>query len=198
MNTQTSTSIHLHEQEARWFAIYTRYKREKLIRQRLEEKGITTYLPIQKLVRHYTRKVKVVDLPLISCYVFVKITKKDYVSVLKTPDVLHFVKCAGQLTAIPEDEIQLLRRVVGEVNEIEVDKCSYEHGDEVEIIGGNLTGIKGILIDPQNKNNFLIELNQIGYSLRMQVDASQLKRVSSGKNASTNGAKKRLPERSAS
>ena len=83
---------HLDNHEARWFAVYTRFKREKVVKRALQEKGITSYLPIQKLTRHYTRKVKHVEMPLISCYIFTKITKKEYVRVLETQDVVNFVK----------------------------------------------------------------------------------------------------------
>lgn len=192
MNTLRKIANHLDEHEARWFAIYTRYKREKLIRKRLEDKGISTYLPIQQFVRHYARKIKVVDIPLINCYVFVKITKQEYVPVLETPDVLHFIKSANQLRAIPDEEIQVLKQIVGETKLVEVDKSSYQSGDEVEIIGGNLTGIKGILIDNQAKHNFLIELNEIGYTLRMQVDPTLLKRVSITKKRAVLGANRAL------
>ncbi|MBX2872579.1 MAG: UpxY family transcription antiterminator [Saprospiraceae bacterium] len=199
MNTQTSyrTGIHLHEHEARWFAVYTRYKREKVIRKRLTDKGIESYLPLQQFVRHYTRKVKVVDLPLISCYLFVKITKQQYLQVLETADVLHFVRPAKDLIAIPEMEIDILRRVVGESINIEADRSGFQSGDEVEIIGGNLTGIKGILLENSSKHNFLIELNQIGYSLQMQVDPALLRRMASAKKMSTFGANAKTRERSA-
>lgn len=199
MNTRTSnrTGIHLHEHEARWFAVYTRYKREKVIRKRLTDKGIETYLPLQQFVRHYTRKVKVVDLPLINCYLFVKITKQQYIQVLETADVLHFVQPARTLIAIPDAEIEILKRVVGEKIELEADRSGFQSGDMVEIIGGNLTGIKGILLENSSKHNFLIELNQIGYTLQMQVDPSMLRRVSSAKKTSTFGAKAKFRERSA-
>ena len=59
---------HLDTSEARWFAVYARYKREKVVAQRLQEKGIECYLPLQRLTRYYTRKVKQVELPLISGY----------------------------------------------------------------------------------------------------------------------------------
>ncbi len=198
MNTQASNSrLQLDEHEARWFAIYTRYKREKLIRKRLAQKGVTTYLPVQQFVRHYTRKVKVVDLPLISCYLFVKITKGEYISVLETPDVLHFVRNANEMMAIPEAEIEVMRRVVGEQSDIEVNKSTFQYGDEVEIIGGRLTGIKGTLIENHTNKNLLIELNQIGYTLQLQVDSSLLRRVSSAKKTAALATSTRIRERSA-
>ncbi len=198
MNTQTSNNrLHLDEHEARWFAIYTRYKREKLIRKRLEQKGVTAYLPVQQFVRHYTRKVKVVDLPLISCYLFVKITKREYISVLETPDVLHFVKNANEMLAIPQAEIEIMRRVVGEQSDIEVNKSSFQCGDEVEIIGGRLTGLKGVLIENHSNKNLLIELNQIGYTLQLQVDPSLLRRVAGAKKRKALATRKRIREQSA-
>ena len=167
---------HLDEHEARWFAIYTRYKREKLVSRQLEEKGITSYLPLQNFTRHYTRKVKHVQLPLISCYVFTKITKTEYVPVLEVQDVVKFVQFSRNLIAIPETEIEVMKRITGEKLDLEVEPYSYQVGDEVEIISGNLLGLKGKLLRT-GKKNFLIDLKSIGYALKIEVDPSILKKV---------------------
>lgn len=165
------------KEEPKWFAIYTRYKREKLIYKRLREKGIHTYLPLQQFQRHYTRKTRMVELPLISCYLFTKITRKEYVPVLETPDVIQFVKFANELIPIPDEEIQLMKRIVGEQVELEVQPIGLQEGDEVEIIGGNLTGIRGILIRRESKKNFLVELTRTGYALQMQIEPALLRPV---------------------
>ena len=62
---------HLNVNEAKWFAIYTNYKREKTVKKDLDAKGITAFLPIQKVIRNYASKRKTVELPLISCYLLV-------------------------------------------------------------------------------------------------------------------------------
>ena len=49
---------HLDTTEAKWFAVYTKYKREKVILKDLHRQGIQAYLPIQKLVRVYASKKK--------------------------------------------------------------------------------------------------------------------------------------------
>lgn len=164
----------LDEVEARWFAVYTKYKREKQVQKHLREQGIEAYLPIQSFTRVYGRKKKRVELPLISCYIFTKITKAQYVKVLATLDVIHFVKIAKELIAIPEKEIEIMKRVVGGGMEIDVKEGSYQLGDEVEIIGGNLTGLKGWLVSAENEKNLVIELENLGYSLRMTVDPALL------------------------
>ncbi len=173
--TDTSEN-HLHLTEQRWFAVYTRFKREKQVELRLLEQGITTYLPLQEFTRRYTRKVRKVQIPLISCYLFVRITKKDYVRVLEDQDVVHFVNFAKNLIAIPEEEINILRRVVGEGIELETEPLQFTKGDTVEIVAGQLTGMKGKLVDRQNDKNLLIELDHIGYALRLQVPIEYLRR----------------------
>ncbi len=182
MNTGTKYENHLDPDEAKWFAVYTKYKREKLVCRHLEEKGITSYVPLQHHTRHYTRKIKQVTLPLISCYIFTKITRKEYVPVLETQDVVKFVQFSRNLIAIPENEIQLLKRICGEKLDLEVEPCSYHVGDHVEIISGNLTGLKGKLLRT-GKKNFLVELAHIGYTLRMEIDPAILRKTSGLKTA---------------
>jgi transcriptional antiterminator RfaH len=169
-----TTENHLHPTEARWFAVYTRYKREKMVIKHLENKGIHCYLPLQKLTRYYTRKIKKVELPLINCYIFVKITKQEYLTVLETQDVVKFVQFSRNLLSIPEREMNILQRVVGEITAIDVEPSRFYPGAEVEIIGGQLTGLQGILIEQKNDKNFVVELNNMGYSLLMQIEPEML------------------------
>jgi len=168
---------HLNLNEPKWFAIYTKYKREKTVQRDLNLKGIETFLPIQKVVRVYTRKRKVVELPLISCYIFVKITKPEYVPVLETDDVVKFVRFSKNLISIPEEEIKLLRQIIGEGIPVTAEKIGFQKGDAVEIIGGTLLGLKGTLVEEHGEKEMVIDLETMGYSLRMQVDAKLLRKV---------------------
>ncbi|MEM9991908.1 MAG: UpxY family transcription antiterminator [Bacteroidota bacterium] len=168
---------HLHEEQARWFAVHTQYKREKLVQKALAKQGITAYLPLRKFTRHYTRKVKTVELPLISCYVFVKITKASYLKVLQTEYVLEFVKFSRNLIAIPESEMEIMRRVIGEAELIDVQPQGYQVGDQVEIIGGELTGLKGKLVEVEGKKRMVIALERLGYMLYIQVAPELLHKV---------------------
>ncbi|MDX1939997.1 MAG: UpxY family transcription antiterminator [Saprospiraceae bacterium] len=167
----------LDEQEARWFAVYTKFRREKQVLKYLNERGIQAYLPIQSFTRRYTRKIKHVQIPLINCYIFTKITKQEYIPVLETPDVVNFVKFAKDLIAIPDKEMDIMKRVVGEGIEIDVQPGSYQLGDEVEIIGGNLTGLSGWLVEAASEKNFVIELENLGYTLRMSLDPALLRKT---------------------
>ncbi|MEO1714090.1 MAG: hypothetical protein AAFU60_12225 [Bacteroidota bacterium] len=52
-----------------------------------------------------------------------------------------------------------------------------ERGDRVELIAGNLTGLQGTLIDARDKQQVVIDLERMGYSLRISVDKNLLRKV---------------------
>ncbi len=174
--TPISTVINdLSDVEERWFAVYTKYKCEKYIVEQLSKKGIGAYVPLITKVKIYSSRVKKHEVPLINSYVFVKIKKSDYVKVLETEYVMTFIKQRKNLISIPEVEIDILKMIVGEIENVEIDNISLHRGDDVEIIGGNLTGIKGKLVKENGNNKFVVELTTIGVQLMMTIDRSNLR-----------------------
>ena len=160
----------------KWYAVYTKFKCEKKVLSYLQTKGVTAYVPLIGRTKRYTRKIKHYQIPLISCYVFVCIEDSERVSVLETPFVFQFVKIKGHSGVIPESEINILKRITGELNELELlQESTAKVGQPVELIAGNLCGLQGRIVEIKGKKEFLIELEHIGISLRIQVDASQLR-----------------------
>ena len=174
IRTQEEYENHLSDTEAKWFAVYTRYKAEKEVMRQLQRNDIEAYVPLNRQVRQYASKRKVVELPLMHCYVFVKIKKTQYVAVLETNNVVKFIRFSKNLISIPEREINLLKRICDTDLSVEAAAIEFIPGHPVEIIGGRLTGIQGKLIDQKNKI-FLVELNQIGFGLRIELDPKLLK-----------------------
>jgi len=167
----------LAESEYRWFAIYTKYKGEKHVIQSLSKKGIEAYTPLLKTTKKYTRKVKTYEIPILNCYVFVFITKKEYVSVLETEHVINFVKIRKNLVAIPQHEIDLMKRVVGHFDEITLAEENYTIGDQVEIVSGKLTGLKGLLVEINGKKDFLVNLKGAGIQLLINIDPKLIRPI---------------------
>ncbi len=174
--TPISTLInHLSDSEERWFAVYTKYKCEKYVVDQLARKDISAYVPLVTKTKKYASRVKTNIVPLINSYVFVHIKKEDYVRVLQSEYVFTFVKQRKNIISIPDEEINLLKMIVGEIEHVEIEEILYEKGDEVEIIGGNLTGIRGKLVSENGKNSFVVQLVTIGMQLAMTIDKSNLR-----------------------
>ena len=175
MNSTDHIENHLHKDEPRWFAIYTKYKCEKYVVDKLKRKGIHAYIPLLSKIKKYTRKTKEYKLPLINCYAFVHITSSQYVKVLETEYVMGFIKQRKHLISIPQEEINLLKRIVGELEDIEMAPLEFQQGAPVEIISGNLTGVKGKLVNTRGKHEFVVELQEMGFQLQMIIDKSMLR-----------------------
>ncbi len=167
----------LDEKTPRWFAVHTKYKSEKIVQRMLAQKNVNAYLPLQKKVRKYQRRVSSVELPLISCYIFVNITKADYVKVLETEYVVGFVRFGKDIIAVSEQEINLLQRIINEDIDVFVEKTTFYEGDEVEIAFGNLLGLRGKLVAVEGKNRMLVELEQLGYTLQLSVENDMVRKI---------------------
>jgi transcriptional antiterminator RfaH len=166
---------HISQVEPRWFAIYTKYKCEKFVADLLRKKNIESYVPLISKTKKYARKIKRYQVPMINCYVFVYITQKDYLQVLETEYVLKFLRQGKDLLSIPMQEIQTLKRVAGDVDEI-VATSLYEFnpGEEVEVGSGSLSGLRGKIISKSGKKSFVVELENIGFQLRVNIDLNLL------------------------
>ena len=162
----------------RWYAVYVPFRREKSASERLERMGIETYVPLIEKTKRYVRKVKKYRIPLINKYVFVRIAMKDKNRVLQERDVIDFLRFEGRMAAIPDSEIETLKRVVGDreaqVNSIETGEAI---GAEVEIIHGHLTGLKGVVREVLGKNKVLVTLETLGLTLGIQVPSKYLSPV---------------------
>ncbi len=173
----SSIENHLNDIIPRWFAVRTKFKSEKVALHQLELNKINAYLPIRQVMRMHSRKKQMVDLPLINSYVFVKITKSEYVKVLETDHVAGFLKFGKNLLSIPEREIDLIRRLIGEDIEVEIEDTSFHTGDWVEVTKGSLLGLRGQLVKEAGKEKFLVALTNSGYSLNISIDTQFLQKI---------------------
>ena len=161
-----------------WFAVYCKYRCEKKVLDQLLKKDIKAYLPLYTKIRLYGTRKRKVELPLISNYVFVKINHTSYVQVLETNHVLNFVTFSNKPIPIPTEEIDLLKRIVGVPDlDIITTNTTYEEGDLVEIISGNLTGLKGLLVEEHGVKNLKVNLNTLQQTLTIIVDRKNIIKI---------------------
>ncbi len=160
-----------------WYAVRTFFRREKHVNKLLQLKDLNSWLPLQEKTRVYTRKIRKVQVPLISQYIFVEIQPEERVRVLETEGVIEFIKPSGYVMPIPEHEIKLLKRVIGEDVEIEIEEGKIEKGDLVEIIGGELTGLRGHMVERRGKNRVAINMEHFQHALLMEIPLSALRKI---------------------
>jgi transcription antitermination factor NusG len=161
-----------------WYAVQTRARHERVVLQRFREKGLTTFLPLVTEVRRWSDRQKVLELPLFSCYVFVKImnTNEDRQRVLFTESVFDFVGVPRQGTPIPDEQIEAVRTIVEE----RVSLHSHPFlkiGQRVRIRSGALDGVEGILIDRNGRDALVISVDLIQRSMAIRIDGYSVEPV---------------------
>ena len=159
----------------KWYAIRVKSRSEKKVFSDLEELRIVAYLPMQRKLRQWSDRKKWVEMPLISGYVFVYISRKEYESVLKIYNVVSYIYFEGKAAVIREEDINLLKRMLGQVEvDIEITAEQFKPGQMVEIIAGPLLGVIGELIDFKGKDKVALRIPPLGYTVLLDAPGKNL------------------------
>jgi transcription antitermination factor NusG len=158
-----------------WHAVYVKSRAEKRAKAELEFKNIETFLPLQRKLREWSDRKKWVEMPLISGYLFVFVSRKEYDLVLQSNYVVSYVRFEGKAAIIPENQIEYLRLLLQQTeSEIEITKEPLKPGQMIEIVSGPFIGLKGKLIKVKGKSKLAIELEQLGYAALVEIVASNI------------------------
>ncbi|MFW5700154.1 MAG: UpxY family transcription antiterminator [Cyclobacteriaceae bacterium] len=148
-----------------WYAIYTNPRSEKKANILLQEKNIITYLPLVKRLKQWSDRKKFVEEPLIRSYLFVNISEKEYFEVLNTQHVSRFITFEGKAVPIPEDQIEIVKRLLSTDLEVDVTSENLAEGDTIRVARGPLIGMVGQLIKYKQRKRVMVKLEQIGKTL---------------------------------
>ena len=75
-----------------WFAVYTKPRSEKKLRSLLEKFSIESYLPLLRVKKKWSDRIKIIENPLFTSYLFVRIKyRESYLKVLNLPHTVGFV-----------------------------------------------------------------------------------------------------------
>src|SRR5687767_10865779 len=110
------------ENDSSWFAVYTRPRWEKKISAILEQKGIEYYCPVQKVVRQWSDRKKVILEPVFKTYIFIKISEQKKWDIKRIDGILNYVYWLGKPAKIPEKDIDNVRKFLSEFDDVQVDQ----------------------------------------------------------------------------
>jgi transcription antitermination factor NusG len=154
-----------------WYGLQTRPRHEKIVAERLKERGVTTFLPLVTEVHRWSDRKKSVQMPLFSCYVFARFVpnRSDRLRVLRVDGVFGLVGARGEGAPIPDQQIDAVRSLVeGQL------PCSshpfLKIGQRVRIRSGALDGLEGILVSRNGDRTLVISVDAIQRSLAVRVE----------------------------
>jgi|SRR5580704_8780805 transcription antitermination factor NusG len=164
--------------ELRWYALHTRARHEKAIERRLRDQGMEAYVPTTMEVHRWSDRKKKVEVPLFSCYVFLRcaLSAQDRTRVYQVESVHGFVGMHGASLPIPDEQIESIQKVLTQT----APWRSYPFlkvGQRVRVRGGAMDGVEGVFLSENGDHSLIISVDAIQRSMAVRIDGYDVEPV---------------------
>jgi transcription antitermination factor NusG len=155
----------------RWYALHTRARHEKAVESRLRDQGMQTFVPTVTEVHRWSDRKKKVEVPLFSCYVFIRssLSAEDRTHVYRIDSVHGFVGSRGASLPIPDEQIESIQKVLTQT----APWRSYpflKAGQRIRVRGGALDGVEGVFVSENGDHSLIISVDAIQRSMAVRID----------------------------
>jgi transcription antitermination factor NusG len=155
--------------QSHWYAVRTRSRHEKLVRDQLEKQGIEPLLPTVKRLSQWADRKKEIEVPLFSGYCFVRFSQEEKLPVQQISGVVEIVGSGSSPEPIPDAEIEALKTLMTSV--LPYDSHPYlREGMQVEVVRGPLQGVQGILLRKEKCHRLVIGVRLIQQAAAVEID----------------------------
>jgi transcriptional antiterminator RfaH len=157
-----------------WMVIYTRPRWEKKVDQLLQTQGINSYCPVKRMEHEWADRKKIVDVPLFSSYLFVKINPHEESRVRQTLGVVNFIYFQGKPAKVSEKIIEDIKHFTTLCPDMEVINLKeLSVGDRVTIKSGAFVNQTGNVLEIQGKQVIMM-LDTLGCIIVAKVPSNKI------------------------
>ncbi|MBS1602948.1 MAG: UpxY family transcription antiterminator [Bacteroidetes bacterium] len=160
-------------QTKNWYVLYTKPRWEKKVAKQLENKRIEHYCPLNRVVRQWSDRKKIVLEPLFSSYVFIRIDDKDMAIARQLDGVMNYVYWLKKPAVVREEEIRIIQRFLNDYQEVQVERTSVNVNDVIRITEGPFMEKQGNVVEIR-KNTVKVSLPNLGYTIVAEVKKSNI------------------------
>jgi transcription antitermination factor NusG len=163
-----------------WFALQVRTRQEAGVSEQLSGHGYEQFLPLYKVRKRWSDRIKEVDAPLFPGYLFCRFNPHDRLPILKTPGVIQIVGFKNGPSAVEESEILSIQTLVA---------AGVPHqpwpflatGDRVRIESGPLLGLEGILTEVKRSHRLVLSVTLLQRSVAVEIDSAHVTAIGSSR-----------------
>ena len=152
-----------------WYALSVKSRWEFAVAANLRCKGYEPFVPTHRVSRRWSDRVKTLDMPLFSGYLFCRFDLRARLPILIMPGV-NFIVGAGKIPEpISHAEIEAIRAVVQ--CGLTFDPHPYVTiGQWVRVECGALRGLRGIVTEVRNRSRLIVSINLLMRSVSVEID----------------------------
>lgn len=164
--------------EKKWYALYTNPRSEKKTAEKLAEKGVEVYLPLQTTIKQWSDRKKKVEEPLFKSYLFVCVyLESERLTVLETQGVVKFVRIGGEIPAIRASIIDAIKLSLANFSDIEITNNNLMLNQQVEVVAGPLRGYQGKIMAQHGNQYFAINIEELGAHMLLKIPITHLREL---------------------
>jgi transcription antitermination factor NusG len=154
--------------ENRWYAVYTRSRWEKKVAAAFTAAAIENYCPLNKVTRQWSDRRKIVEAPLFTSYVFVRINAKQHTAVREVDGVLNLVYWLGKPAVIRDQEIELIKEFLKQHQDVKIIREKIRENDKVRINSGAFNDFEARVISVSGRTVKVL-LPSLGCSMTANI-----------------------------
>ncbi len=159
-----------------WYAVRVKSNFEKPVFGSLSGKGLESFLPSYKVTTRRAGNRRESDRPLFAGYLFSRFNPVSQLPVLTTPGVVGIVSAGRQLLPVAETEIETVRTVLN--SKLIASPWPYLRvGQPVEMIGGPVAGVTGVLVTIKNVYRLVVSISLLQRSVAVEIDADWVRPI---------------------
>ncbi|GAB3904375.1 UpxY family transcription antiterminator [Larkinella knui] len=134
-----------------WYVLYTKSRTEKVVADKLRERGIEVYCPLIKTKRKWSDRVKTVEEPLFRSYCFVNLEEQQRAQVFGVHGIVRYLFWMNKPAVVRDSEIDTIKRMLNEVDNNHIRVETFSSADRIKIKSGCFTDSEGKVISQQGK-----------------------------------------------
>lgn len=164
----------LNLQHPQWYAIRTRSRFEKVVRDQLVSREIECLLPVCIRTSQWKDRRKQIEWPLFSCYCFGRFGLEQRRQVLQAPGVVQIIGSAHVAEPIPTHEIAAIQRLMQSGSSYETYPYHLQEGMIVTVIRGPLQGLHGRFVRSAAGGRLVLAVNLIQQAASIDIAAEDV------------------------
>lgn len=170
-----------------WFVAIVGRNTEKACRERLSALGYESYVATQMETRVWrTGQKKQIERVLISNILFIHVTERERLEIVKLPYINYFLTDkAGHtndfgrhpLAVIPDSQMDMLRFMLYHADSpVSFTSEPLRLGDHIRVIRGQLTGCEGYVAKDGNQTHLVVRIDFLG-SAQVSISSDDLEKI---------------------
>ena len=174
-NLAIAPSISESSSEAmKWYALQVRARYERSAQSVIRKRGVEVSLPLIKVKRQWSDRIKHVEQPLFSGFLFVRMDiGKGRLPVLQAPGVVRFVGTPKGPVPVAQEQMFWLGQMA-EFNGGLQNELVLPTGVEVKVLFGPLVGLRGRVKQYRGKTRVVVWFDGIMQGASVEVDPALL------------------------